>query len=82
MNDLAKNLLLWVVVAVVLMVVFQAFGPRTAPTEKLAYDQFVQQVQSDRVKSVVIEEDGVSISGVRTDNTNFVTYKPDDDGLM
>jgi cell division protease FtsH len=27
MNDLAKNLLLWVIVAVVLMVVFQAFGP-------------------------------------------------------
>ena len=47
MNDLAKNLLLWVVVAVVLMVVFQAFGPRTAVSETLAYDQFVQQVQND-----------------------------------
>lgn len=30
MNDLTKNLLLWVVVAVVLMVVFQSFSPRMA----------------------------------------------------
>jgi hypothetical protein len=29
MNDLAKNLLLWVVIAVVLMAVFQSFSPRT-----------------------------------------------------
>ena len=56
MNDLAKNLLLWVVVAVVLMVVFQAFGPRTAQPETLAYDAFVQQVQSDRVKKVIAIE--------------------------
>ena len=33
MNDLAKNLLLWVVVAVVLMVVFQSFSPKLAPSQ-------------------------------------------------
>ncbi|WP_187770638.1 ATP-dependent zinc metalloprotease FtsH [Lysobacter lacus] len=82
MNDLAKNLLLWVVVAVVLMVVFQAFGPRSAPTETLAYDQFIQQVQSDRVQSVVIDQDEVTISGKRKDNTSFVTYAPTDAGMM
>ena len=30
MNDLGKNLLLWVVVAAVLMVVFQSFSPKLA----------------------------------------------------
>ena len=49
MNDLVKNLLLWVVVAVVLMVVFQSFGPKSAATQPLTYDQFVQEVQGDRV---------------------------------
>src|SRR6476469_6792537 len=82
MNDLAKNLLLWVVVAVVLMVVFQAFGPRSAPTEALAYDQFIQQVQSDRVQSVVIDQDKTTITGKRKDNTEFVTYAPEDPGRM
>src|SRR6478736_78536 len=82
MNDLAKNLLLWVVVAVVLMVVFQAFGPRSGPTETLAYDQFIQQVQSDRVQSVVINDDKTTISGKRKDSTEFVTYAPEDQGMM
>ena len=49
MNDLVKNLLLWVVVAVVLMVVFQSFSPKSAATQPLTYDQFVQEVQGDRV---------------------------------
>ncbi|WP_162301354.1 ATP-dependent zinc metalloprotease FtsH [Lysobacter segetis] len=82
MNDLAKNLLLWVVVAVVLMVVFQAFGPRSAQTETLAYDQFIQQVQSDRVQNVVISDDKTTITGKRKDNTEFVTYAPEDPGMM
>ncbi len=79
MNDLAKNLLLWVIVAVVLMVVFQAFGPRAVGSETLAYDQFVQQVQQDRVKEVKIGDDGTTIAGERKDGSKFTTYKPEDD---
>jgi cell division protease FtsH len=82
MNDLAKNLLLWVIVAVVLMVVFQAFGPRAAGSETLAYDQFVQQVQSDRIKEVKIGEDHSTISGERKDGSKFTTYSPGDKDLV
>ena len=81
MNDLAKNLLLWVVVAVVLMVVFQAFGPRTTPPETLSYDQFVAQIQSDRVAAVEIGNDDTTINGERKDGTKFVTYAIQDQGL-
>ncbi|GAB3743563.1 ATP-dependent zinc metalloprotease FtsH [Lysobacter olei] len=82
MNDLAKNLLLWVIVAVVLMVVFQAFGPRTAVSETLAYDQFVQQVQNDRVAKVTIAEDRTTISGQFKDGKSFTTYNPGDKDLV
>lgn len=82
MNDLAKNLLLWVIVAVVLMVVFQAFGPRTGTSEVLAYDQFVQQVQSDRIKEVKIADDRTTISGERKDGSKFTTYSPSDKDLV
>src|SRR5688572_29782753 len=82
MNDLAKNLLLWVIVAVVLMVVFQAFGPRAAGSETLAYDQFVQQVQTDRIKEVKIGEDRTTISGERKDGSKFTTYSPGDKDLV
>jgi len=86
MNDLAKNLLLWVIVAVVLMVVFQAFGPQTAggggSTEPLAYSQFVEQVQADAIESVKIGEDRTTITGERKDGTSFTTYKPEDKDLI
>ncbi|KRA72885.1 ATP-dependent metalloprotease [Lysobacter sp. Root667] len=82
MNDLAKNLLLWVIVAVVLMVVFRAFGPPAVGADGLAYDQFVQQVQSDRIKQVNISEDRTTINGERKDGTKFTTYAPADKDLV
>jgi cell division protease FtsH len=82
MNDLAKNLLLWVIVAVVLMVVFQAFGPRTAGSEVLAYDQFINQVQTDRIKEVKISDDGTTITGKRKDDSSFTTYSTRDPYLI
>ena len=82
MNDLVKNLMLWVVVAVVLMVVFQSFSPKTAGTEPVAYDQFVQQVQTDRIKSVSIADDRTTITGERKDGSKFTTYNPGDKDLV
>ncbi|HSM12224.1 MAG TPA: ATP-dependent zinc metalloprotease FtsH [Lysobacter sp.] len=82
MNDLAKNMLLWVIVAVVLMVVFQAFGPRAASAEPLAYNEFVQQVQSDRIEKVKISDDRTTITGERKDGSSFTTYSPGDKDLV
>ncbi len=80
---MGKNLLLWVVVAIVLMMVFQSFSPSLqAGSETLTYDEFVRQVRSDRVKKVVIEDDGTTINGVRNDNSRFMTYTPGDRELV
>jgi len=49
MNDLAKNLLLWVVIAVVLMAVFQGFSPRAAGGQPMSYDSF--SLRSGMVRS-------------------------------
>ncbi len=82
MNDLAKNLMLWVVVAVVLMVVFQSFSPKSAGADALTYDQFVQEVQGNRVGKVNIAEDRTTIAGERKDGTKFTTYNPGDKDLV
>ena len=82
MNDLAKNLLLWVIVAVVLMVVFQAFGPRNAGTDVVPYDQFVSQVQNDRIKEIRFSDDRTTISGTRKDDSKFTTYAVQDPYLI
>ena len=89
MNDLAKNLLLWVIVAVVLMVVFQAFGPRTglgAPASEVTYSQFVKDVQNDRIKAVEFTEDtNLAVNALqfeRKDGTKGNVFGPSDDDLV
>ncbi|WP_170292280.1 ATP-dependent zinc metalloprotease FtsH [Xanthomonas maliensis] len=89
MNDLTKNLLLWVVVAVVLMVVFQSFSPRMAGgagTDSITYTQFLKEVDAGRVKSVdYTDETGLSVNAIRfkrADGTEGTVYGPRDDKLV
>ncbi|MDV6318631.1 ATP-dependent zinc metalloprotease FtsH [Chromohalobacter sp. HP20-39] len=73
MNDMAKNLILWLVIAAVLLTVFNNFSTESAP-QTMSYSQFVQQVQNDQVRSVTIA--GYTINGVREDGTKFQTIRP------
>lgn len=73
MNDMAKNLVLWLIIAAVLLSVFQNFSsPSTKET--VPYSEFVLQVQGDRVREVSI--DGLIIKGVRIDESRFETVRP------
>ncbi len=76
MNDLVKNLMLWVVVAVVLMVVFQSFSPKTAGSDEIIYSQFITDVRNDRVKEVDIASDERSIKFTRSDGSKGITTAP------
>ena len=81
MNDLAKNLIVWLILAAILMSVFNSFTPE--PEDKsVDYSEFIQDVQNERVSSVSI--DGLIISGERRDGTSFRTVRPNvqDPGLM
>ncbi|MFQ3199633.1 MAG: cell division protease FtsH [Zhongshania sp.] len=73
MNDMAKNLLLWLVIGAVLLTVFNSFSVQS-PTEQLNYSQFISEVQNERVRKVVI--DGLVISGERNDSTRFESVRP------
>ncbi len=76
MNDLAKNLLLWVVVAAVLMVVFQSFSPKLAASQEVVYSQFVQDVENDRIKKVDIASNERTITFERSNGEKGVTTAP------
>ncbi len=73
MNDMAKNLILWLVIAAVLLTVFNNFSTESAP-QATNYSQFVQQVQNQQIRSVTI--DGYTITGERTDGSQFQTIRP------
>ena len=74
MNDMAKNLVLWLIIAVVLLAVFKNFDMSTAADE-VSYSRFVQQVEQDQIKSVTYVG-AASIYGERRDNTRFQTQTP------
>ena len=78
MNDLAKNLLLWVVIAVVLMAVFQSFTPRAGGNEAVSYDRFIEQVENGEIAKAVRGEDRVTIHVERKDGSRFTTFDPGD----
>ena len=77
MNNMAKNLILWVVIALVLMSVFNNFGPRRSGTQQIDYSQFIADVKAGRVQKVVIE--GRNIQGVMQTGERFGTYTPETD---
>ncbi|HTR00637.1 MAG TPA: ATP-dependent zinc metalloprotease FtsH [Candidatus Acidoferrum sp.] len=69
-----KNLLLWVIIAGVLVVVFQNFN-QPARTEQLIYSDFIRQVEDGKVMEVTTTDDNV-IMGKRTDGSQFTTLMP------
>ncbi|HEY0721794.1 MAG TPA: ATP-dependent zinc metalloprotease FtsH, partial [Gammaproteobacteria bacterium] len=80
MNDIAKNIILWVVIAVILMTVFQNFGPQKQTSQNLTYSKFLSEVKQGHVESVVIE--GRNIQGTTRDKKSISTYSPEDPKLI
>jgi len=84
LSEFAKNLIMWIIIAVVLMNVFSYYSqPQENPTD-MPYSAFLQQVNNGSIERVTIEESpGVSlISGETLDGSRFETLGPRDDGLM
>ena len=73
MNDMGKNILLWLVIAVVLLTVFQNFNV-SRPPEEVPYSPFLELVNGNQVRSV--EVDGLIIRGERSDGISFETIQP------
>jgi cell division protease FtsH len=70
---MVRNLLLWLVIAAVLLSVFNNFNMQS-PSEQVGYSEFIQEIQQDQVKKVVV--DGLTITGERYDGTRFETIRP------
>lgn len=70
---MAKNLLLWLVIAAVLLSVFNNFNMQGA-TQQVGYSDFVEEVNDDRVRKVVV--DGLTITAERYDGSTFETIRP------
>ena len=77
MNDLLKNILLWVVMAVILMSVFNNLSSQRSAANTLSYTDFITRVKSGDVQNVGI--DGREIEGRLIGGETFTTFSPETD---
>ncbi len=85
MNDMVKNVLVWLAIALVLMTVFQSFQPRAGADQELGYSAFLEKVRAGEIASVRLADgavDRMSITGETTAKTKFKTIAPYDPDLQ
>ena len=82
MSNFGRNLALWVIIALLLVVLFNLFQPGSnrAASTQVAYSDFITEVNSGHVREVVIQ--GRTVSGSLTDGRTFSTYAPEDPALV
>lgn len=79
-DNFYKNITLWFVIALIMVVMFNAFNTGHGTKKRVSYTEFVEQVKQNNVKTVIIKEK--SITGEYKNNEQFETYAPDDPSLV
>ncbi|MCB4437325.1 ATP-dependent zinc metalloprotease FtsH [Alteromonas sp. McT4-15] len=75
MSDMAKNLILWLVIAVVLMSVFQSFSPSESARSQTDYTTFLREAEQGNIREVRINNNG-EIRGTKRSGDTFQTFVP------
>ncbi|WP_413111038.1 ATP-dependent zinc metalloprotease FtsH [Thaumasiovibrio sp. DFM-14] len=71
---MAKNLILWLVIAVVLMSVFQSFGPGDSAGRQVDYTTFVNEIGQGQIREARFNDREITV--YRRDDSRYVTYLP------
>jgi len=84
LNDLAKNLLTWAIIAIVLVSIFNHYASVGTVPDSLSYSEFLGKVKNGQVAQVHIQSNdaGNNISGSSVDGNEFKTFGPPDPKLV
>ena len=77
MNKFFKNAMVWIVIAVVMLTVFQSFTPNSIRQQTLDYSTFIELVKTGNVSEVIFEDN--VIKAKRLNGDKFITYNPETD---
>ena len=80
MNQFYKNIALWLVISLVMILLFNMMTKQETQKESISYTAFVSALESGRVGEVVIQ--GSNIDGVYKDGTHFTTFAPSDSEMI
>ena len=77
MNEMVKNLLFWLIIAVVLVLVFQSFSHNAGGVQQMSYSTFIHQVDSNNITDATISSDTPPVvKGKLKDGNRFTTVVP------
>ena len=76
MNNMFKNLAIWLVIGLVLMTVFNQFNTRQVTQGSIEYSQFLDEVKQGHISKVLIE--GRTLKGTTTEGKRITSYAPPD----
>ncbi|UAJ65439.1 ATP-dependent zinc metalloprotease FtsH [Candidatus Schneideria nysicola] len=80
MSDMAKNLILWLIIAAVLMSVFQNFGNNNLNSRKVSYSTFMSDLNQDQIKETRINAREITV--IKKDSSRYITYLPINDAKL
>lgn len=80
MNNIVKQIAIWVIIAIILMTVFNQFSNKNGSDNQIVYSQFINEVKQGQVAKVTIE--GRVLRGETNDGKKFNSYAPYDPGMM
>ena len=80
MNNIFKNVAIWLAIAMVLLAIFNVSGVKQGADSQVVYSQFIQEVKDGRIAKVQI--DGRVLRGTTHDGKKFNTYAPTDPWLV
>lgn len=79
-NNFYKNISLWFVIALLMVVMFNFFNAGQGVRQKISYSDFINKVASDQVQTVLIKDR--LITGTFQNGEQFETFAPDDNELV
>jgi len=79
-NPFYKNLALWLVISLMMILLFNVFNQSRVLDSEISYTEFMAQVEEGNVVGVVIQ--GQEISGTHVDGARFKTFAPQDADLI
>jgi cell division protease FtsH len=79
LNDLAKNIVLWIVIALVVATVVSNFSARSGAIPEIPYSTFLEQVKAGNVSDVTLNKNSDVIKGLRSNGEQFTVYNPETD---
>ncbi len=80
MNQFYKNLALWLVISLVMILLFNMMTQKDQEQKPITYTAFLDAVEEGQVREVTVK--GANIEGKYQDDTLFKTFTPDDPGMI